>query len=188
MKTILTIALLYSFQLSFGQIAKGTWSIGPDVDYSHSKTEIDGFDIESTSSDLQLGASIGYYVIDNLEIGITTGIFSSKDEIDDFESTSSGFFIGPNIQYKIALSDQFYLPLGGGFTFNSARTEDDRPDETKLSGISYNVFAGIEFVANKKLGAFLHIGPEFGTLKEDESELEFDATLIAAGIGFRFYF
>ena len=188
MKSILTLALAFTVHMATGQIARGTWSLGPEVDYSSNKIELDGFDIENRSSDLSLSATIGYYVIDNLEIGITAGIFSNKDETNGFESSQTGFSIGPNIEYKVTLSDQFYLPIGAGLAYNTATNDDDDNTEFTLTGISYGLYTGIEFVANNKLGAFLHIGPSFGSLKEDETELEFDATTVGAGVGFRVYF
>lgn len=188
MKSIITVFLLVSFHVAFGQIAKGTWALGPDIDYSYSKIEIDGFDFKSTTSDLSLSAGVGYYVIDNLEIGISLGISSGKDETDGFESTSSTFIIGPSVTYKVNLSEQFYLPVGAGFFFNSGTTEDDASDEVKISGITYGAFIGIEFITNNKVGVSLYFGPEFGTLKEEETEIEFDATNLSAGMGFQFYF
>lgn len=188
MKSLITLALAISVHMATGQIIKGSWSLGPDVDFAYAKTEVDGFDFETSSSDLSLSATVGYYVIDNLEIGITTGIFSDKEEANGFESSQTGFFIGPNLEYKVSLSSQFYLPVGAGLVFNSATSEDDDDNEFKLTGISYGLYTGIEFISNNKLGAFLHVGPQFGTLKEDESEVEFDATSFGAGMGFRVYF
>lgn len=188
MKLLLTLALAFTCHLCTGQIVKGTWSLGPDLDYSFSKIEIDEFNSERKSSDLTLGATAGYYVIDNLQIGISIGMFSNKDDSNGFESSQTGFYIGPGVEYKIPLSSQFYLPLGAGLLYESATAEDDNENDFKLSGISFHLLSGIEFVVNNKLGAFVHIGPSFGSLKEEESEFEFDATTFGADVGFRVYF
>lgn len=188
MKSFITLALVCVSTILSAQIAQGTWSLGPDIDYSYSKLEIDEFDIENSTSNLNLSAGVGYYVVDNLEIGLGLGITSGKNETNGFESTSSTFVIGPSVTYKVNLTDQFYLPLGAGFLFNSGTSEDDDTDEIKLSGIAYRAFVGVEFVSNNKLGVSLLFGPQFGTLKEDESEIEFDITNFGIGMGFQFYF
>ena len=188
MKTFLTLLFMGMIQLSFGQIAKGTLRLGPEIEYSSTKTEIDGFDVDLVDTDLTLGVGFGYYIIDNLEIGVSLAYISSKSEFDDFEGTSTGVFIGPVIQYKVPLTDKLYLPLGAGFGYNSFSSEDDNSDETKYTGISYSAFTGLEFVVNNQLGAFLHIGPEFGSFKDTDSDDEFDLTVFGAGVGFNFYF
>lgn len=180
--------LLLNANIFNAQITKGTFRLGPHVEYSSGSSEIDGLDIEIKNSDLEIGLSAGYFFIDNLEAGLSVSYLSQKDEIDNFESSTSGIFLGPHIEYNVSLSPQFYLPIGGGLGYNSLTTEDDSGDETSLNGISYGLWTGIEFIANNKLSAELLIGPQFGTLKDADSDSEFDITTISARIGVHFYF
>ena len=170
------------------QITKGTFRIGPTLDFSSGSTEIDGFDVEIKNTDMQIGLSFGYYFIDNFEGGISVGYIFQKDEVDNFESTSTGVVVGPHLEYNVGLSSQFYLPIGGAFGYNSLNNEDDNGNEATFSGISFAFWTGIEFISNNKLGAELLIGPQFGTLKDDDSDSEFDVTTISARIGIHFYF
>lgn len=188
MKAIVTVLFIGLVSLAYGQIPKGTWRLGPEVDFASSKTEIDGIDLEIVSSDLEIGVGLGYYIIDNLEIGVNLGILSSKDEVDNFESKSSGIAVGPALEYKIALSDRFYLPIGGGMRFNSITSEDDDTEEVTFTGMSYGLFTGLEFVESNKLSAWISIGPEFGSLSDDDTDSEFDLNTFGIGMGFSFYF
>jgi hypothetical protein len=191
MKTILTFLLLGTLHLASGQIAKGTWALGPDIDYSYSKTTLEVIGWEVKSTDLNVGAAVGYYVMDNLEIGLSMGILSSKDEVDDLtvtESSTSGLYVGPHVQYKVSLSDRFYLPIGGRVSYNSLTSENEGVDDVTYTGISFGLFTGIEFVENNKVGVSLTFGPEFGNLDETDAERGIDVTTFGVGMGFRFYF
>jgi hypothetical protein len=188
MKTILTFLFLGTIHLASGQIAKGTWALGPDIDYSYSKTSLEVLDFEVKSTDLSVGAALGYYVNDNLEIGLSMGILSSKDEVGDLESTTSGLYVGPHVQYKVSLSDRFYLPIGGRAAYNSLTSEEEGFDEVTYTGMSFGLFAGIEFVENNKVGVSLTFGPEFGNLDDTDADRGIDVSTFGVGMGFRFYF
>ena len=185
---VLLASILMSIHSLQAQIVKGTWSLGPDVSYSSSTTEFDDLDFTIKTTDLQLGARLGYYLIDNLEAAIAVGMLSSSTDVEDFESSSSGFSIGPQLHYKVPLSGNFYLPIGGGLRYNSISNEDDNSDEVTYTGMSYYLFTGIEYIVNNKLGAFISIGPEFGKLSDTDSEDEFDVNDFGVGLGFNFYF
>ena len=187
-KALTLVFFVMAINSLHAQIVKGTWSLGPDIRYSSSNTEIDAFDINIKTSDLQIGVGVGYYVIDNLEVAVVLGFVSSSSDIEDFESNSSGFNIGPQLHYKVPISGNLYLPIGGGLRYNSLSSEDDDTDETTFTGTSYYLFTGLEYIVNNKLGAFLHIGPEFGKFSDPDSDSEFDLNTFGVGLGFNFYF
>ncbi len=170
------------------QIVKGTWSLGPNIRYASIKTEIDALDVDLKTTNLDLAIGAGYYLMDNLELALVVGITSSSNELEGFETKSSGLNLGPQLHYKVPLSGHFYLPVGGGFRYNSLTNEDDNGDETNYNGLSYYLFAGIEYIENNKLGAFLSIGPEFGTFKNPDTDDEFDTNNFGVGMGFNFFF
>jgi outer membrane protein with beta-barrel domain len=187
-RAIILVLSISSVNYLHAQIIKGTWSLGPTVQYSSSKTEFDALDLSIKSTDLQLGVSVGYYFIDNLEVAIGIGMVSSSSTIVDFETNSSGFNIGPVVHYKVPLSGNLYLPIGGGLRYNSVTSEDDNSDETTYTGMSYLLFTGLEYIVNNKLGALLFIGPESGTFSDPDSDNEFDINNFGVGLGFNFYF
>ena len=175
--------------MSKAQIVKGTFSIGPDIDFSSSTTEIDGFDFKIKTTEVNLSVGAGYYVIDNLEISVGLALISSKTKIDnDNQDSSNGVAFGPAITYKINVASGFYIPVGAALAFNSITNEDEFNDEYSFSGVSYGLFTGIEYIVNNKLGVHLNLGPSFGSLKNDDSDQEFEVTDFGIRTGFTFYF
>lgn len=188
-KAIVALAFFSLFANNINaQIVKGSWSLGPNFRYSSLKTEIDALDVDIKTTDLNLAIGAGYYLIDNLELALVVGITSSSSDFEGIESKTSGLNLGPQLHYKVPISGHFYLPVGGGFRYNSLTNEDDNSDETTFNGLSYYLFAGIEYIENNKLGAFLSIGPEFGTFKNPDTDDEFDTNNFGVGMGFVFYF
>lgn len=172
---------------SFGQISKGTFRIGPSLAYNGSTQEIDGLDGKFKTSTTSLEATAGYFLIDNLELGLSAKLTSTKSEFDSDEQTSSGTVIGPELTYMVGLSDKVYLPLSVGVGFNS-QTIDDGSDEITLSGWGYGAGTGLEYIIENRLGARLSLIYSFGSLQDDDSDLEIDSSLFQVGIGVNFYF
>src|SRR5688572_26649980 len=153
---LLSLIIFLSFSLvAQAQIVQGSFRLGPDISFSSTKTEIDGSDLEVREVDLILEASAGYYVIDILEVGVGFSYISQTNEVNNFETNSSGLAFGPHIEYNVGLSSQFYLPLGAGLQYTTLSLEDDSNDEISYSGVSYGLYTGIEFISNNKLGAAL---------------------------------
>jgi len=177
-----------SSEMLNAQVIKGTFRLGPEVNFSSATSEIDELDLKVKNSELELTLEAGYYFIDNLEFGLALAITRSQTEVDNFEETSSGLAIGPHIEYKIGVGNGFYIPVGAGFAYSTITNEDDSGDELTFSGIGYGLFTGVEYIVNNKLGVHLTVGPNFGSLKDDVSDQEIDVTNIGIGMGFSFYF
>ena len=180
--------ILFCLPIAGKAQVKGTIGIGPDISFTSSKSEIAGLELEIKNTDFSIGLSFGYYIIDNLEIGLGLSYISSTEEVSNFETNSTGLALGPQIVYKVPLSSQFYIPIGASLAYTSTNVENDLGDELTYNGLAYGLFTGVEFISNNKLGVHLAIGPQFGTLKDADSDDEFDLTLISANLGFSFYF
>jgi len=177
--------LFFCISASFAQISKGTFRLGPEFAFNKSDQEITGSKLSTTVSTLQLTG--GYYLIDNLELGLTVQLSSTSTEIGPNEQTSTGTFIGPNLTYMVPLSEELYLPIYGGVGLNSL-TIGDGSDDTSLSGIGYGFGAGLEYLVSNKIGARFSLFYNAGTIEESDSGLELDITSTQAGIGINFYF
>jgi len=73
---------LFTLTTSYAQIGQGSIRIGPDISFSNSKLEIDGLNAKFKQSNLNAGITGGYYVIDNLEIGVSLGLLSNKSKVE----------------------------------------------------------------------------------------------------------
>jgi len=87
----------------------------------------------------------------------------------------------------VPISDNLYLPILGGFGYNSLTIDNDY-DELTFGGISFGVRTGLEYLIDHKIGARMSLGSDFGTLKDNDSEAEIDINAFQFGIGVSFYF
>ena len=170
------------------QIEQGTFSIGPSLDFSSSKQKLTDFGIDLKTTKFELGIRSDYFVINNLAVGLAISFKSQSTDIDGEDTRSSGFFIGPQVDYFIPMADEFYFSIGAGLGFNSLKEDDESNGEVTLSGIGYGLRAGIHYIVNKKLGTFITIGPDFGNLTEKESEIDVAWSEFETQIGLKFFF
>lgn len=112
-KNILTTIALAVAVAASAQIQKGTILVGAKSDLSFSSTSYDGIDDKETQFDLSVGA--GYFLIDNLALGLNLGYSSYKFGDVDRSVTSFGLFGRYYIQGKIFAGAGFasIKPEGG---------------------------------------------------------------------------
>jgi hypothetical protein len=182
-KPLLIALLAASAQLAQAQsIPAGTISLGGNIGYSRntSKYSYAGSNntintTETTTSQFSLAPSVGYFVADNLAIGLTIGYQSFNNPYSTFTPAPSTvraqldpnttFRIGAFAQYYKMLSEQFGFvgTLEGGrqsvreykYTSNSSTA---LISETKGSGYYAGLTPGIVFFPIPKLGLTASIG------------------------------
>ena len=179
--------LLFVSNLGYSQIAKGTIRIGPDLSYFKSTQEIDGLNAKFKSTNFDIGISGGYYIINNLEIGLNLNFLSTTNEVGSLEEKESGTFIGPSVTYMISARENFYIPVTGGFGMNSIISDDDI-NEIKFSGLGFGFGIGLEYLIENKIGARFLLGFNIGSLSDNDSTAEIDFADSNIGIGFNIYF
>lgn len=190
-KNLLKLVSILTF-LFFGvndatsQVSKGTIRLGPELAYSNASQEIDGFTSKFKTTTLNLQLSGGYFVIDNLELGLGIQLTRTTNKVDSDEQTTSGTAIGPNITYMVPIGENFYLPISGGIGYNSLAIDDDF-SETNLSGLAYGVGVGVEYLISNKIGARFSLIFNTGSLQDNDSDLELDVSTTQAGIGVNIY-
>lgn len=180
------VILFFGIAEGTSQVAKGTIRLGPELAYSSANQEIDGFSAKFKTTTLNLQLSGGYFVVDNLEIGLGVQLTSTENKVDSDKQTTSGTVIGPNVTYMVPIGENFYLPISGGLGYNSLTIDDDF-SETNLSGLGYGVGVGIEYLVSNKIGARFSLIFNTGSLQDNDSDLELDVTTTQAGIGVNIY-
>jgi hypothetical protein len=167
------------------QITQGTLRVGPDLQFFSTKFEILGDELKTSS--IEFSGSGGYYIIDNLELGLTLGFLSSVRDYGTFEERETGVSFGPHVLYKINIDDNLYVPVGGGLGITSIKIDDD-VDEITFSGVSLSLRGGVEYIFEELLGVGLFLGPDFGTLEDSDTNIELDWSQIQFGIDISLYF
>ncbi|WP_035561257.1 outer membrane beta-barrel protein [Hymenobacter sp. IS2118] len=163
-------------------ISAGTVSLGGSIGYSRQTDSQDlGMgQVDVTNSRFQIAPAVGYFVADNLAIGLNLGYSASRltfsqSSSNDLDAATS-FQVGPYVQYYKMLSEQFGVlgTLGAGYTRNSAPqfTGPNTTVEVKSSGFYSNLTPGVIFFPVPKFG----INASIGFLGYDQTRLEDSAT------------
>ena len=156
-------------------IPAGTVSLGGSVGYfrhTQSQQLSVGQTGESVSSRFQIAPAVGYFVADNLAVGLSLGYTATKNtytnpysnDITDL-APSISLRSGAYVQYYKMLTDQFGLvgALGAGYQYNSTtntfRTAGNMSSgETKQEGCHANLTPGIVYFPIPKLGVSATVG------------------------------
>lgn len=99
-KIIVAVSALVLGTSAMAQTDKGGWMFGAGSDFSFVSSKFDSEQDES-ASDMNLNVSAGYFVMDNLSVGLGLGYGSSKEAGAD--DAVSSFVVGPMVRY--------YLPM-----------------------------------------------------------------------------
>lgn len=190
MKKILLLALLAASTSAVHaqSIAAGTISLGGSIGYSRSSSEIEinsgrnPYTAEFTSSRFQFSPAVGYFLADNLALGLnlsytaertsqSSGAPGQPGPIDLDPRTS--LRVGPYVQYYKMLSEQFGVlgTLGAGYQ-RSNIPNNNNSSETKANGFYTAITPGIIFFPISKFG----ISASIGNLGYDRLELDTDDT------------
>ena len=179
-KIILSGALLSIASLNaYSQISAGTVSIGGALNYVRSsiKNEIPptaiGINSNYTTSSLNIQPIVGYFISDNLSIGINTGVsFGNSEQAEsgrfadsnqNYERNSSRkeriVSLGPVARYYKFIGDKFALfgQFGAGYKNNYFSDYSNHSNSVysyngRSQGFYANLSPGITFFPTKKLG------------------------------------
>jgi hypothetical protein len=182
-------------------IPAGTVSLGGNVGYfrrTNNAQLLSNQTSESVNSRFQIAPSVGYFVADNLAIGLNLGYTSAKTT---YASTITGFTSNPDpnttlrvgayVQYYKMISDQFGLvgTLGGGYQYNRntyvyGPIGNMGTSETKSKGYYAALTPGIIYFPIPKLGISATVGSvAYSRLKETPTASEPVTTEFDANFG-----
>ncbi len=178
-----------------GQTSKGKWMIGSDAGISFAsstaKFEFDGAELDgkTTVSTITISPNVGYFIIDNLAVGLNWGFSSSKTEFEDagsdeeFKTNTFSVFPGATYFFK---SNNVAPYLGAGLGYLSVSNGDE--DIQKFSGLGFNVRGGLAYFLSNSVS--INIGVDFvsATLSNKEnSDFENKSNTFGGAIGFAIY-
>lgn len=114
--------------------AKGKWLVGPAIKlYSYS--DDDGTN-EFKSNRFDFQPEIGYFIVDNLSVGLSLGISMSENKLDGVTvDKGSGFGAAPTLRYYLSLSPKFKV-LGRfqiPFGYTKSTMSNGNPVDSKKS-------------------------------------------------------
>jgi len=180
MKKLLTIAMLCASALAANaQTEKGKFILGGTIGYSSTKSETVQYNNKRTNLDLL--PSAGYFVSENLALGLGIGYSRNINNITynsepavhyayyNRKETTDYFMISPFIRHYVNISDKFkfFSQLSVPMKWGNIKSEDggNNPaadvisdSKSKTTSIGVGIEPGLAYFPTKKIGIQLSIG------------------------------
>lgn len=193
MKKLLSLAAFFAV-LTFAanaQTEQGKIVVSGKTGLDFTSTKFQGYydgekvgDSEKTSN-FSFTPSVGYFVIDNLAVGLGLSLDLSKDEDDDTQTT---FAVTPGVTYYFPLDGMIKPFLGANVGFASSTTKSGSTKE-KTSGLTFGGGAGVAFFLKDNVSLDLGLGYQQVNLKDDDDKKAMiKAGGIGASLGFSLFF
>ncbi len=211
-KLLLSTITLFVTTIALSQTEQGKISVGASSDLSFSflngKQEFRGQenDLDERTS-FAIAPTAGYFVIDNLQVGLVLALSTEKVEgerqnfnnfgpqTNSFESKLSTFAVGPFVRYYF-LENSIKPFVQASVAYVSTKNESDdefSSFESKSNGIGFGFDAGVAFFLNNFISLDLGVGysrsiitPNNGDEGEDDFKTKLNA--IRANVGFNLFF
>jgi outer membrane protein len=195
--TFLTVGLfVISFGPLYAQTNQGNFLLGLSSDifslgYSTSKISSDNDEAENAgkSFSVNLSPNMGYFVIDNLAIGLGLGVgFTAyNNESGDFKTSaiSTSLSAGPFIRYYIPVSKVLpFCELSGSYGWSNMNISGTNLDDTRVNIGTFNYGGGIGLAAplGERVMADVMLGYRSLNMKYSQEE-EYDQTTKTGTLG-----
>lgn len=189
-------ATAWSFKLQKPEMTnKGTFTFGGGLNLAFltDTIEIDGVDgdAEVSRSTIGIAPQIGYFAMDNLEIGVLLDYHSSTTEPDGGDAVeTSGYAVGAGVAYYFNFMEKNALyPYVGA----SVRYQSDTPaEDVTVSGTDIRPGVGLMLAVGSRTGGFMKLGLDYQILslstENDGDEVSTTSTSgVVVGLGFGLY-
>ncbi|MCU4164403.1 outer membrane beta-barrel protein [Carboxylicivirga caseinilyticus] len=200
MKKVFFIVAFLAINLSsFAQTEKGKiiMSGTSDLGLSSTTTKFE-YDGESYSDDIKstqfnITPSLGYFVIDNLALGLSIDFESTKQKVSSDSYTSNSLLFGPFARYYVG-SGNIKPYIQGDFLFGNQKSKYDysgvnMSGESKNNVSAWDLGVGLGFFLNDFISLDLGLG--YGSITMSDGDNSKDKTIIsgvALSGGFAIFF
>ncbi|MDY3338596.1 outer membrane beta-barrel protein [Riemerella anatipestifer] len=182
MKKLFLVGALALFGAMNAQTEKGSWVVEGKTNLGFNsvstKVKYDGKSYDAGKvSTFNISPSVGYFVMDNLALGLEFNFLSSKEG----NSSSSTLSFLPNATYYFSTGSQFRPYLGVGVGYGSNTTGD-----VSVGGLAWGVKGGGVYMLNKTAGINLGLGySQFSTTNNNATTT---AGAFGVNAGFSLFF
>lgn len=189
MKKVIFLAIALAFaNMTLAQTEQGkvvlSGATGLQFVSSFSKVEYgDSSDNDIENRSYSIMPSIGYFVKDNLALGIATNFSYNTVENGEYAYTTNSTMLMPNLVYYFPTKGQFRPLLQGGAGFMAITTKQDSGKFT-MRGFAANIGAGLAFFMTDYVSLNFGLTYTMANLKEkDNFSVEQKQHNLAANIG-----
>lgn len=189
MKKLLILISLFVLitNFAFSQTDKGRFLIGAGskLEFNNIETDFGGSE-NISSSELTFAPRIGYFVIDNLNIGIMLPITYQSQEYDEEDRSVLSLAIAPYVQYYF-LEDNFKPFIYGSLGVGTSSIESSTfygNNGADANMFLYELGAGCSYFINRYVAIEAALGYHNETYDYDENVDETTMSGIRFEIGF----
>lgn len=194
MKKIFAVAAFALFGLMNAQTEKGSWVIGGSTNLGfNSVTTKYSVENESETSPatntFSFTPTVGYFVMDNLAVGIDLGLLNVSTKDDDYKETSNTFSVMPTGTYyfKATPSLRPYVGAGVGYATTKYTEKFANISESEdYDGLAWKAKGGFVYLLNQNIGIDLGLGYSQFTNKETVSDIDYKTTAGTFGVNVGF--
>lgn len=187
-KLFLAAFAVFAFASVNAQTEKGNWVIGGNSSISFASTtatvEFEGTQVgeDLKTSVFTVTPSVGYFVMDNLSVGLDLGFTSTKIE----DATTSAMSAVPVGTYYFEAGDNLKPFVGLGAGFISTSSGDD--DALKSSGLALRGSAGLAYFINESI-SINFVAQYLNTNQKNKADnnIETKNSSIGLGVGFSLF-
>ncbi|MEO7176666.1 MAG: outer membrane beta-barrel protein [Saprospiraceae bacterium] len=136
----LVFGLFLTEMASAQTVAQGAWMVGGSAGFSSKKFK----DVDGSHTEISIAPNVGYFVIDNLGVGLAVAISSFKDTDED---AFTAWSLGPFVRYYViaGLFPEIAMGINGNNVEGSETTLSLRP------AIGYSIFLNKSIALEPKL-------------------------------------
>ncbi|MBC8754781.1 porin family protein [Kordia sp. YSTF-M3] len=191
-KLLLFVAIAFLSYTVNAQTEKGKWVISGSTSISYATTnltlEFDGEEIsdDTKGSIFSLTPSVGYFVINNLAVGLDLSFASANNDNGTTDVTTSSFSSILGGTYYFEAGDKFKPFVGLGAGLISTSSGDD--DSLKSNGLALRGKGGLAYFVNQSLSIdFSVLYLNTNQKNKENSDLVSKNSSIAVGLGFSLF-
>jgi opacity protein-like surface antigen len=182
MKKLLSVCVL---ALTAGyvqaQTSAGGMMLSGGFAYESQKEETPGDD--DKTSEFTFTPGFGYFVIDNLAVGLNLGLSTGKIEQDGDEYKTSGIVFEPFVRYyKFTSNEKFAFYAEGALAFGSNKIKPDGGDNVKLNTFEFRVSPGFSYFFNEHWAADLRLRGISYTSEDTGYESDYQRSTFVFGV------
>lgn len=197
MKNCILFLFLSLFSLpGFSQISQGNVVLSGTVSYRSINEQ--GFDDNPVSRNISIVPSVGYFVSDQLSLGLGIGYSSSKNKGINVESTTNFFVIVPNGRYYVPIADGTFYFFGEAalsLAFGTTKREEPTVEtESDLTVYDISLSPGFAFFPSENWSidfSFRGIGLNVENPEGDDnntSTFDFAFDAFSPSLSFSYFF
>lgn len=174
------------------QTTQGSKTVGGNFGYSSYKNENAYAQIDYTSSSFQVSPEVGYFIMDNVEVGLGFQLSTGKAGYDGSDpDKNTSFSVGPYARYyKFTSNDRFAFTGAVGFLYGSGKSAN-----VKTGSFGVSIAPGFVYFLTERWGldfqldgiGFSSYDPDKDVDNNNRKNFTFDISSLSPALGFRYY-